>query len=218
MSVCHNGGTCIESEHKLVCDCAAGFAGDFCEIRQNFCLNNPCEAGKCVSTAEGFVCQCPPGVIGRRCHLRPCDYLPCHKNAQCVDLRTLPTRRSSFRCLCPQGLKGFDCSQVDSPCDRHPCRNNGQCVAKALRTPQSDQSKQQLDDDEVYEQYSCNCPPYFYGKNCDIFTTPDFVLEFAKPAVHNYVELAGPKRSLSQVNQFFSLLFGFTEKFQSSLS
>lgn len=199
MSVCHNGGTCIDSERKLICECLPGYTGEFCEIRQNFCTNNPCETGKCLNTYEGFKCECPPGIIGRRCHLRPCDYLPCHKNANCVDLRQSPTTKSSYKCQCPKGLKGIDCSQNDSPCDRFPCRNNGLCTPKFLRKSQNSQAKQQPVEEEDYEQYTCKCPPYFYGKNCEIFTTPDFVLEFAKPAVHNYVELAGPTRNLSEV-------------------
>lgn len=198
-SVCHNSGTCIESDHKLICECQSGYTGDYCEIRHNFCTNNPCESGECVNTNDGFKCECPPGVIGRRCHLRPCDYLPCHRNSQCIDLRQIPTTKNSYKCQCPKGLKAYDCSQIDSPCDRFPCRNNGVCTPNAIRKPFELQSKEEYIDEDVYEQFTCKCPPYFYGKNCEIFTTPDFVLEFAKPAVHNFVELTGPKQNLSEV-------------------
>lgn len=106
ISSCHNGGTCIESDRKLTCECLPGFGGEFCEMKNNFCANNPCESGQCINSVNGFFCKCPPGIIGRRCHLRPCDYLPCHRNAQCIDLPILDATRSSFVCQCPKGLKG----------------------------------------------------------------------------------------------------------------
>lgn len=200
-NTCLNGGTCIEAERKLVCECPNGFVGDFCEIKQNFCSNEPCESGQCLNTANGFLCKCPPGVIGRRCHLRPCDYFPCHKNAICVDLKLFPATRSSFTCRCPKGLKGNDCLQIDSPCDRLPCRNNGICEPKAIRrfndVATLDHSE---DDDQIYEEYTCRCAPYFYGKNCEIFTTPDYVMEFVKPGVYNYVKMNGPTRNLTEVS------------------
>lgn len=195
---CRNGGTCIESDRKLFCECPNGFAGEFCEIRQNFCANNPCEKGQCLNTAEGFICKCPPGIIGRRCHLRPCDYLPCHQNAHCIDLHAFPASRSSFTCQCPKGLKGFDCTQIKSACESNPCRNGGHCIPHALRNLQVAQQHSEPDD-SVFERYTCKCPPYFYGENCETFTTPDFVLEFTKPGIHNFVKLDGPKVDLKEV-------------------
>lgn len=75
---------------------AAGFVGDRCEIEVNFCSDQPCESGTCISTSEGYYCQCPPGIIGRRCTLRPCDYVPCHENAICIDLMEHPASRSRY--------------------------------------------------------------------------------------------------------------------------
>lgn len=55
------------------------------------------------------------------------------------------------------------------------------------------------DEDSLYEEYTCKCPPFFYGKNCEIFTSPDFVMEFTKPGIHNYVKLSGPREDLQAV-------------------
>lgn len=195
---CSNFGTCIETDRKPVCECAPGFAGEFCEIRQNFCSNNPCESGQCLNSDEGFICKCPPGIIGRRCHLRPCDYLPCHKNAQCVDLPILGATRRSYRCVCPKGLKGITCSLVKSACEANPCKNNGICTPFALRNISSLHFKDEIDEN-IYDKYTCKCPPYFYGASCETFVTPDYVLEFTKPGVHNYVKLDGPVDNLDEV-------------------
>lgn len=62
-------------------------------------------------------------------------------------------------------------------------------------------------DDRLYTQYKCKCPPYFYGKNCEVLTTPDFVMEFSKSSVHNFVEVAGPTKNLQEVSNEIRLLF-----------
>lgn len=199
---CSNSGTCVEvidqNNQKPVCECAPGYAGEFCEIRQNFCSNNPCENGQCQNLADGFICKCEVGHIGRRCHLRPCDYLPCHRNAQCVNLPILGATRTSFRCVCPKGLKGDSCEEQNSACESNPCLNNGLCIPFVLRNITNLYSDEAFEEN-VYERYSCKCPPYFYGSNCETFVTPDYVLEFSKPSVHNYVKLNGPTDNLNEV-------------------
>lgn len=151
---CGNFGTCIETDRKPVCECAPGYAGESCEIQQNFCTNNPCESGQCLNSANGFMCTCPPGIIGRRCHLRPCDYLPCHENAQCVDLPVLGATRHSYRCVCSKGLKGSTCNQVKSACESNPCRNNGLCSPFALRNVNTLHSNEEIDEN-IYDRYTC---------------------------------------------------------------
>lgn len=150
-----------------------------------------------MNTAEGYYCDCQPGVIGRRCHLRPCDYFPCARNSICIDLAVYPATRNSFTCQCPIGLKGSDCSIIDNPCDKHPCRNQGSCLPAALR----DLSSLIMPVfNELYKMFHCECPPYFYGELCEILTTPDFVLEFPKSGINDYVELKGPSMYLQEVS------------------
>lgn len=47
---------------------------------------------------------------------------------------------------------------------------------------------------------SSSCPPYFYGDRCEIFTTPDFVFEFEKSSINNYIKFDGPKEDLSAIS------------------
>ncbi|XP_065089093.1 sushi, von Willebrand factor type A, EGF and pentraxin domain-containing protein 1-like [Ochlerotatus camptorhynchus] len=196
---CFNGGMCVESEGVSNCECPLGFDGSRCEIEKNFCTPNPCEnGGDCWSNGEGFSCSCPPGKMGKRCHLKPCDYLPCPKNAICVNVDHVRADRESYRCVCPKGLKGINCSEIDNPCDRAPCKNNGDCKPAKLRN--SDTDYMDLANDEIYMKVTCECPPYFYGQFCEILTTPDFVMSFEKSGVNDYVKIAGPKRNLSEIS------------------
>lgn len=196
-NLCQNGGWCDEINGNPYCECPSNFEGRYCENHIDFCSAQPCETGMCLNTAEGYMCQCPPGIIGRRCHLRPCDYMPCHKNAVCIDLLVFPASRNSYTCRCPKGLKGFDCTQIDNPCDNSPCRNNGRCMPLALRNIRI--QNQPLVDEDVYGQFRCECPPYFYGEFCEILTTPDFVMEFNKSGTNDYVQMDGPQRNLNEV-------------------
>ncbi|XP_059610984.1 sushi, von Willebrand factor type A, EGF and pentraxin domain-containing protein 1-like [Phlebotomus argentipes] len=191
---CQNGGVCFEIGDKGTCECPEGFSGDLCEIEVNHCADNPCEAGECQSIPDvGYQCTCPPGIIGRRCHLRPCDYFPCNSHQICIDLPEVPTTKLSFLCRCPVGLKGINCTEVDNPCDKDACKNNGMCFPKALRNGLNDERNESL-----FEEFTCQCPPYFYGDLCQALVTPDYVLQFSKPHTTNYAMLPGPSRDLEQ--------------------
>ncbi|KXJ84393.1 hypothetical protein RP20_CCG009862 [Aedes albopictus] len=198
---CFNGGTCVEIGGVSICECPPGFDGSRCEIKKNFCTPNPCEyGGVCWSDGEGFNCSCPPGKMGKRCHLTPCDYMPCPNNAICVNVEQVRADKDSYRCVCPKGLKGNLCNEIDNPCDRNPCRNNGHCKPVKLRNPNANAQNTNLEDDDVYIDVTCECPPYFYGKRCETLTTPDFVMSFEKSGINDYAKIAGPRRNLTEIS------------------
>lgn len=191
LGYCQNNGTCNELPNgEAECVCAEGFVGEQCHIRHDYCADLNCEQGDCVSARGGFVCKCRPGYLGRRCHLQPCDYSPCPRNKECVNIMSNETSRSSFSCQCPAGFSGADCAvklRPRDPCDPNPCRNNGQCEATTNRRGR------------LSPAFTCTCPYYFFGALCETLITPDFVLHFEHAAVGNYIEVPGPIRNLSEV-------------------
>lgn len=61
---CLNGGSCSEPDGVAVCECPAGFEGEFCDP----CRPNPCSNGTCsVGEVGGFSCECDTGWSGVHC-------------------------------------------------------------------------------------------------------------------------------------------------------
>jgi hypothetical protein len=104
-------------------------------------------------------------------------------------------------CKCPKGLKGDACNIVLNPClailDKQRCRNSAECQPKLLRDPKNISL---VEDETIFEKFTCKCQPFFYGELCELFTTPDFVLDFQKSGVNNYVKLFGPSYDLSEIS------------------
>lgn len=86
---------------------------------------------------------------------------------------------------------------VDNPCDKSPCKNSADCFPEILRDPKNVTT---VDDETIFEKFTCKCPPFFYGDRCELFTTPDFVFDFQKSNVNNYVKLSGPKNDLQEIS------------------
>lgn len=97
---CENGGTCIQINGTVTCECPYEFEGENCKQLINFCAEQPCSNGHCISLSTGYQCICLPGFIGKRCHLKPCDYMPCAyiPSAICIDVVTTNiTTRDNFK-------------------------------------------------------------------------------------------------------------------------
>ena len=44
-----------------ICNCDAGFVGEFCEVNFDECSNDPCANGICMDGINSFECQCDDG-------------------------------------------------------------------------------------------------------------------------------------------------------------
>lgn len=102
-----------------------------------------------------------------------------------------------FSCKCPKGLKGEKCDLIVDPCDKTPCGNNAECTPRLLRDLKN---LTYIGDESIFEEFTCKCPPFFYGDRCELFTTPDFMLDFEKSNVNNYVKLPGPSYDLHAIS------------------
>lgn len=58
--------------------------------------------------------------------------------------------------------------------------------------------------------YTCKCAPYFYGSQCEIFITPDYVLEFTSTETQNFVKINGPNENLNEVSSVRDLIFSIS--------
>ncbi|EFN68310.1 Sushi, von Willebrand factor type A, EGF and pentraxin domain-containing protein 1 [Camponotus floridanus] len=188
---CQNGGKCTSTESDFTCECKDGFEGQFCEIRMDHCELMPCEEESVCRTINGtWRCFCKPGFLGRHCNLLPCDWLPCHANAICVNVKEENATRESYRCECPDGYTGEDCATRINYCERSPCLNNGNCINQM-------------------RNYTCSCPMLFTGRNCETGKlkleyrkklSSDYVMHFTKSSTTDYVIVKELAKDLSQLS------------------
>lgn len=121
----------------------------------------------------------------------------CNANFTLRKVRTFYTKHFFFNsCICPIGLKGDRCDMIDNPCDKSPCKNNAECQPTMLRDPKNLTNLEE----KFFDEFKCNCPPFFYGDRCELFTTPDFMFDFEKSSVNNYVKLSGPSNDLTAIS------------------
>ncbi|VDM35149.1 unnamed protein product [Hydatigera taeniaeformis] len=146
---CKNGGTCEVTDDlgHYRCECAAGFTGLDCEENVDDCKNVECEnGGVCVDGVNSYTCECASGFRGKHCEhkIRYCvDENPCQNDGVCVSEK--PT---GFKCICPEGWGGNDCSKNLDDCEYNKCQNGGVCI------------------DQVGD-YACDCPYGFTGEYCE---------------------------------------------------
>ncbi|XP_032687514.1 sushi, von Willebrand factor type A, EGF and pentraxin domain-containing protein 1-like isoform X2 [Odontomachus brunneus] len=179
---CRNGGKCVSTENDFACICKDGFEDQFCEIPMDHCELMPCEEGSTCHTINGtWKCFCKPGFLGRHCNLLPCDWLPCHENAICVNIKEANATRRSYRCECPEGYTGENCTTKIDHCESSPCLNNGKCISHV-------------------HNYICECSVPFTGRNCETELSSDYAMHFTKSGTMDYVIMKGPTKDLFQLS------------------
>lgn len=99
-----------------------------------------------TTPAHRFQCKGPVDVhILAKCNA--CLSSPCRNNGTCS-----PDPVELFRCTCPYGYKGKDCSVPINTCVQSPCLHGGTCHL-------SDSHK---------DGFSCSCPLGFEGQRCEV--------------------------------------------------
>ncbi|XP_076231899.1 sushi, von Willebrand factor type A, EGF and pentraxin domain-containing protein 1 isoform X3 [Calliopsis andreniformis] len=178
---CQNNGTCVSNENDYACECKDNFEGEFCEITVDHCDPLPClEGSTCRTVNYTWECLCRPGFLGRHCNLLPCDWLPCHGNSLCVNIEEENATRTSYRCECPDGYTGENCTIKVDYCRSLPCRNNGKCLSSV-------------------SNYTCTCPTSFTGRNCETELSSDYIIHFTKSGTTDYISMKGPAINLSKL-------------------
>ena len=139
--------TSLLIRHDAYCQCKQGFTGKYCQLRQDPCSPNPCQAGgTCGKKGFKFFCSCPPTRQGQQCEFdktNACENNPCNNGGSCQT-----TLEGGFFCLCRPGYRGMRCELVTESCKPNPCMNGGTC-------------------NSLMPDYTCSCLPNFYGQHCE---------------------------------------------------
>ena len=116
------------------------------------CLSAPCRNGAtCVDNMDDYVCLCPKDRIrfmGKDCDelYDACLFTPCD---DCVSL----PGTTHYRCVCPNGLAGDNCTEDINECESDPCSEpRSVCV-------------------DQLNGYFCRCPPGYGGVDCKTHVT-----------------------------------------------
>eukprot|EP01043_Picozoa_sp_COSAG02_P019920 COSAG02_NODE_971_length_15551_cov_4.415157_14_plen_425_part_00 len=155
---CVNGGVCASSLAAYNCTCAAGFAGNQCELEVDGCEFNrqPCGVfGQCQSDwnqPNGYRCTCQDSYTGINCNIPPEDICsertnPCQHGAECES-----HGGATYVCVCQPNWSGYNCADFVDPCQNAPCGVHGRCETVAS-------------DPGVF---ACQCVDGFTGDRCTV--------------------------------------------------
>ena len=125
--------------------CYPGYTGQFCHIKINYCLSQPCENnGICANVATGFICTCLTDFTGLTCSIRmnstsKNDTINCPlgftnppncaedinecvlEKEVCKNGGICVNTNGSYYCQCNEFYQGNDCNIPIDPCLSNPC-------------------------------------------------------------------------------------------------
>uniref|UniRef100_A0A673H5Q3 Protein crumbs homolog 2-like n=1 Tax=Sinocyclocheilus rhinocerous TaxID=307959 RepID=A0A673H5Q3_9TELE len=136
-SPCQNGATCVDTMDDYVCLCSregVRYTGRDCDELYNACVFAECEGCETELGTEHYTC--PEDF--NECESGPCV----GALSECVD------ELNGYKCLCPPGFGGEDCSQRITDCIDEPCLNNGTCR-------------------RIVDGFECTCSQGFHGETCE---------------------------------------------------
>ncbi|KTG34823.1 hypothetical protein cypCar_00018775 [Cyprinus carpio] len=175
-SPCQNGATCVDTMDDYVCLCSregVRYMGRNCDELYNACVFAECEG--CVTEPGTEHYTCPEDI--NECESGPCVGVL----YECVD------ELNGYKCLCPPGFGGEDCSRRIIDCIDEPCLNNGTCrrivdgfECTCLEGFRGETCEENVDECDSHpcqngaicvdgtNQYHCFCVPGYQGHNCEI--------------------------------------------------
>ncbi|XP_071953144.1 receptor-type tyrosine-protein phosphatase epsilon-like [Antedon mediterranea] len=109
------------------------------------CSSNPCGHGticnELTNPSRGYTCDCPEGYLGVNCSTyNACSSNPCGSGT-CSGF----THPSRYKCTCPDGSSGDDCTCSSNPCGPGTCMSTNPSL------------------------YTCVCPEGYSGDDCSIY-------------------------------------------------
>ncbi|XP_053949860.1 protein shifted isoform X4 [Anastrepha ludens] len=157
---CGDNGFC---NHHKICQCKAGYTGQYCEAA--FCFPQCLNGGNCTAPS---VCTCPDGYQGTQCEGGICTE-KCLNGGKCIQ---------KDKCQCSKGYYGLRCEY--SKCVI-PCKNGGRCIGTNIcRCPsgllgnhceigrrQRSTCKRPCKHGVCMPNKTCKCDPGFYGQYCN---------------------------------------------------
>ncbi|PFX16668.1 Fibropellin-1 [Stylophora pistillata] len=184
---CKNKGVCVPQMPRgsgvYTCDCAGGYAGQYCETEIDECRSYPCLRGQCIDGINNYSCICDDGFDGRNCDndINYCQSSPCI-HGTCLDLV------NNYSCICAAGFTGLHCDTPITRCNNNSCYPGAQCTENVLTiscgscpSGYTGDGKNCKDIDDCHNHtcqngascvdgvndYSCACVQGFTGRSCE---------------------------------------------------
>ncbi|XP_050100459.1 sushi, von Willebrand factor type A, EGF and pentraxin domain-containing protein 1-like [Anopheles aquasalis] len=215
---CLHGGVCVNAADGYSCVCRAGKTGRRCHLEpcdylpcagRARCLNGQQEnrgrggeGGEAVDEPEQV--RFREAVAQRQQQQQQLLLTEQSDDGDDDELPAAPTTSHQhavgtrdYRCVCPAGWRGPNCTEVDNPCDGYAmCLHGGTCVALKLRHVSDDNNPDDDNDDddqerkeemteeaeeEAYRMVRCACQPDYTGDQCEQRVATDFLVDLSEP-------------------------------------